>query len=159
MEVPSKEALRRALLEKRALLSEKERASAGDGLAKRFFSEVPPVADIGLYASFRGEAPTEGILRRLLREGRRVYLPRLRAEGVLEFAVIEGEGDLEAGPFGIPQPKAARAGAPLERIPLLLIPGVAFDLRGGRIGWGKGYYDSALQGYRGRRLALATTFR
>jgi 5-formyltetrahydrofolate cyclo-ligase len=46
----------------------------------------------------------------------------------------------------------------LNTLDVILVPGVAFDLHGGRLGFGKGYYDDCLLGFRGKRIALAYDF-
>ena len=154
-----KESLRRAMLERRAALSAEFQAAAAQAVEERLFSlpEWDAVPRLGLYWAVRGEVPTQGIFRRLSAAGRRVCLPRLGASG-LEFAEARDESSLVPGAWGILEPDSRLPVVSVERLAAILVPGVAFDARGGRLGWGKGYYDRALRGFRGRRWALAYDF-
>lgn len=59
------------------------------------------------------------------------------------------------GQFGIREPKASCAEIPLERLGLILVPGVAFDLHGRRLGRGRGFYDRLLPEIRGVKCGVA----
>lgn len=154
-----KDSLRRLMLDRRSALSEDFQVSAAKAIEERLFSRVDWRDDspIGLYWAVRGEVPTRGIFQRLTREGVSVCLPRLDLEG-LEFAGVRSEADLSAGAWGILAPDPKLPVVPVDRLGAILIPGVAFDLRGGRLGWGKGYFDRLLRGYHGKRWALAYDF-
>lgn len=159
MNPAAKESLRRAMLERRGNLSAEFQESAARAVEERLFSqpEWAAASRVGLYWAIRGELPTRGIFHRLRRAGRSVCLPRLGALG-LEFAEVGDELALVPGVWGILEPGPRLPVVPIEALELLLVPGVAFDVRGGRLGWGQGYYDRALQGFRGRRWALAYDF-
>jgi 5-formyltetrahydrofolate cyclo-ligase len=64
---------------------------------------------------------------------------------------------MEPGAWGIPEPQFDKAEA-IERIEAVLVPGLAFDESGNRLGFGQGYYDRVLQGYLGRKVGLAYDF-
>jgi 5-formyltetrahydrofolate cyclo-ligase len=99
------------------------------------------------YASFGSEVDTRPFLRRVLLSGRTLVLPRIeRAARRLALHEVESlDRDLQPGPWGIPEPVPGRCrpAAP-GTIGFVLVPGVAFDPDGGRVGHGGGYYDRLL---------------
>lgn len=133
------------MLAKRHHLPEKEQLHAGD-LIQASLTGLPEYAAAGsvaLYAAFRGEVPTAGLIRQALAAGKKVLLPAVGASGLV-FRQISSEACLVRGKYGIPEPGAMCRSVELETIDLFIIPGVAFDLQGHRVGYGKGYYDRAL---------------
>ena len=84
------------------------------------------------------------------RRGLRVVVPvTLVNERRLLLAEFEGPETLVTGPFGIPEPRPeGRKIVDLARVDALVIPGVAFDEHGNRLGWGAGFYDRLLEGAR-----------
>lgn len=115
-----------------------------------------------LYLSFRSEPDTHALLRQLNERGICTAVPRtdsknhtMDAVGITDFA------DLKPGNYGIlePDPRGIASGRlPIllkNSIDLILLPGLAFDCRGYRLGYGGGYYDRYLCGYRGKSAALA----
>ncbi|MCC6273289.1 MAG: 5-formyltetrahydrofolate cyclo-ligase [Deltaproteobacteria bacterium] len=159
MNFAAKESLRRAMLDRRGALPAEFQDAAARAVEERLFSHPDWVSAsrVGLYWAVRGELPTRGVFLRLNREGRSVFLPRLGAVG-LEFVEAKDESALVTGAWGILEPDPRLPLVPTEGLTDILVPGVAFDLKGGRLGWGKGYYDRALIGFRGRRWALAYDF-
>jgi 5-formyltetrahydrofolate cyclo-ligase len=69
-------------------------------------------------------------------------LPTLRgSDGALRFAAIERWEDVRPGRYGVPEPRDAHDSRALERSDLVMVPGLAFDSDGRRVGTGAGYYD------------------
>ena len=63
--------------------------------------------------------------------------------------------EILSGQFGIREPSPACVEIPLNDLDLVLVPGVAFDLRGNRLGRGKGYYDRLLESFNGHKIGIA----
>ncbi len=100
-----------------------------------------------LYYPRPDEADTRPILRNALQAGKKVALPRCFEGGLMEFYFITEENDLVEGLFGIPAPGPDCALFDKHsfcKSILMTVPGLAFDRKGYRLGYGKGYYDRYL---------------
>jgi 5-formyltetrahydrofolate cyclo-ligase len=141
-----KRALREQALAARSRLPPDERARHAEAIAGRLAS-VPAYArcrTLALYAAMGAEVDTAPIARRAATEGKRLAWPRLHPGGpALGFASCPPEA-LVAGPLGTRQPPAGAPDVPLDAIDCILVPGVAFDPRGVRLGRGRGHYDATL---------------
>lgn len=142
----SKAAIRKEILKLRALHPETERLSKSAEIEKRLFSikEFAAAKSVLFYAAKGDEVLTRGMITRALSEGKRVALPVVREQDLILSEIRSFEGDLAPGKFGILEPKAVVPVEP-EKIEMAVVPGVAFDERGNRIGFGKGYYDRLLK--------------
>jgi 5-formyltetrahydrofolate cyclo-ligase len=98
-------------------------------------------------ASFK-EVQTRSIIEKCLKENMAIYLPLVDlSQGKIFFSrVSDFNKELEKGPFGIFQPKFDKRNLlkDTKDIDLIVVPGMAFDEKGGRIGNGKGFYDKFL---------------
>jgi 5-formyltetrahydrofolate cyclo-ligase len=112
-----------------------------------------------LFASFRSETDTTGMIRKALGMGKRVLLPKVE-DAALALYRIADIGELSNGYMGIPEPSVLsddrKAG--LTDIDAAIIPGAAFDNRGSRIGYGGGYYDRLLAGVQVEVPVVAVCF-
>ena len=105
-------------------------------------------ADVVLiYLSMRSEVETGGLLDYLLVQNKTVLAPvmRIKQRDLTPHRIIDAKKDLILHPYGMYQPNEETCPPfPLNRIDLIFVPGVAFDLKGYRIGYGAGFYDRFL---------------
>jgi len=110
------------------------------------------------YMPIKNEVDTLQIIKTALEEKKRIALPRVnRKTGSIEIYEIENlDEDLEEGSFGIREPKRNESRRlKYSDIDLVLVPGVAFDCHGSRIGYGGGHYDWLLKRTNATKIALA----
>jgi 5-formyltetrahydrofolate cyclo-ligase len=148
------------MADRRAALS----ASARDASARRACARLlalPVLAPgrapgkVSAYVAIRGELDPAPALAAARAAGFAVVLPRIdtRWPPTLRFHEVAGEGDLCDGPHGLTEPRAACPEVPVEDIDVMLVPGLAYDAAGRRLGLGGGYYDAACRELRARRPA------
>ncbi len=122
-------------------------------------------SSVALYVGIKDEMDTSLLLDAAWNEGRTLWLPRVRRgqPGVMDFVACTNREQLRAGPFGLLEPDTGLPGVGPEDVAagaanvassgsgnvfapqLMILPGLAFDLAGGRLGYGGGYYDRFLQ--------------
>ena len=96
------------------------------------------------YVDAKREVESRLLMRCAWDDGKKVAVPRVDGDGIMHFYYLRSLKDLEPGAFGIMEPRAdCRICEPEEG--LLLMPGVAFDEQGHRVGYGGGYYDRYLE--------------
>jgi 5-formyltetrahydrofolate cyclo-ligase len=105
--------------------------------------ELEAAGCVGLYAALPDELPTRACFESLRRRGRTCLFPRMQAERGLVFHRIDAWGELSPGRFGVPEPPASAPVLAPGPGDVVLVPGVAFDARGHRLGRGSGCYDAA----------------
>ena len=149
-EVPrsnQKTSLRRRLVTARAAMSDTERTGAGR-LIRDHVLELPQVAAAGTIAAYYSvgtEPDTHGLVFALWKRGSYVVLPVLRPDGDLDWASYEGPDSLAPGPRGLLQPtEPVRGTQTVARADVVIVPALAVDTRGYRLGRGGGSYDRVL---------------
>ena len=99
---------------------------------------------VGVYGAFRSEADPADLTAWCWSRGDAVYAPRMLADGTgMEYRRIASPADWTTGRYGVPEPDPGRT-EPLSDpcdLDVVLVPGLSFDRRGRRIGYGGGYYD------------------
>lgn len=96
-----------------------------------------------LYSALPDEVPTQSLIDELVAQGKTVLLPRVVNDTEMELRQYTGMQDLQAGAFGILEP-TGKLFTDYEKIDVVVVPGMAFDKEGHRLGRGKGYYDRFL---------------
>jgi len=154
---PSKDRLRKAVSESLRSVTHRQAVRSGKSVLEKLsewdgFARSP---EIVAYSALAKEVDLASIFDAAHRAGKRLLLPRVVGDG-LEFARVDAGEDLIRGRFGILEPSADRAAHRVDPLAIVLVPGVAFDRRGGRLGHGAGYYDRALSEI--RRVSVSTSF-
>lgn len=150
---------RKRYLHLRDTLSKDERGKKSEQICQTLcgLEEYRQAVEIFCYVSFRSEVETIALIDKILLEQKHLYVPRVFGRE-MRFFEIHSRADLISGTFGILEP-ILRQGivevSPSEDS-LMILPGVAFDADGRRLGYGGGYYDRYLEHVPGcRRLGLA----
>jgi 5-formyltetrahydrofolate cyclo-ligase len=156
-----KEILRReSRIRRRERAESAQSAEAGDRAQEHFLGEFPPGPGrtAVLYCALAGEVPTEGIRRAYLASGACLFYPRVKGRELTFQRHREGDG-WETGPYGILEPpETSRSEPPPSRWDIIVVPGLAFDRRGNRLGHGFGYYDRFLGSLPACVLRVALAF-
>ena len=97
-----------------------------------------------IYSALPDEVPTQSLIDELVAQGKTVLLPRVVNDTDMELRQYTGTQDLQVGAFGILEP-TGELFTDYEKIDVAVIPGMAFDKEGHRLGRGKGYYDRFLR--------------
>ncbi len=137
--------IRTALIQQRTGLSREDVASLSRAAQDRVLGlDVYRAAGtLALYSPIRNEIATAGLFAAALAAGKRVCYPAVCGDE-LRFFQVSCDEDLCIGRFGIAEPDRQTAEVELAHIELLLVPGVAFDQRGFRVGYGQGFFDRLL---------------
>lgn len=110
---------------------------------------------IFFYASLSDEVDTYSLIEKALLDKKTVALPKCNKEKlIMTFYEIESLKDLEKGSYGILEPVTCLKKASFDENTLCVVPGLAFDKEGYRLGYGKGYYDRFLTSFVGKSVGL-----
>jgi len=153
--------LRKKILGARDRLSQETRNEKSGAVRRNFMSlpALPEWSTLFIYVNFRSEVETLELIRMCIGRGLRVAVPLVDAVAIrmLPLLINDPEKDLAPGYFNIPEPdpKKSLTLDPAE-IDAAVIPGSVFDIQGGRLGYGGGYYDRFLlnDAPRARRIGL-----
>lgn len=156
-----KRSIRAALLQQRAELSPARRDLQSRAAQTRVLnlSAFNAADTLALYSPIRNEVDTRLLADAVLRDGKRLCFPCVDGE-TLRFYAVNSTTELQRGCFGVSEPQQAGGDVAAEQIDFLLVPGVAFDPLGHRLGYGRGFFDRFLHasGYSGCRVALGYDF-
>ncbi len=150
-----KKIIREALLQKRELHTTAEEDA---NRVKEKFLSLPQLKEakyILLYYPHKNEVNTISIISELLKQDKIVLLPKVQKDTILPIQ-IKSLNDLKKGYAGIKEPKGETVSP--EKIDIIVVPGVAFDKQGYRLGYGKGFYDRFLSNINPLKVGLAYDF-
>ena len=139
-----KTALRKEIREKKRAMTPEQIEKASYALAQQFFatSYYREAKTLYGYLPYNQEVRTEPILLQALKDGKKVAVPKVYGD-TMRFIYLEDLNGIEKGYAGIPEPVADEPVA-ADETALVLMPGLAFDKEGHRIGYGGGFYDKFL---------------
>ena len=156
-DIPSKEIIRKDAAERRALLKSQV-AELSLALARQFLAEVPvpPNAIVSSYWAIGDEADPQFLESELRHRGHRIVMPRVAGRNQpLDFHLWETGAKLVRGGFGLSEPSRDW---PKLHPDVLIVPMLAFDGAGYRVGYGAGYYDRTIRGLRAVKSVTAAGF-
>lgn len=141
--------LRRIIGEKKRAMTAREIEEKSAWLAQMLFKSAAYQQADSLYAyvAFNQEVRTRPIIKRAWADGKRVAVPKV-ADGAMRFIWLDSFDQLAEGCFGVEEPMEDEPVAD-DAEALVLVPGLAFDAHGHRVGYGGGYYDRWLAAHPG----------
>jgi 5-formyltetrahydrofolate cyclo-ligase len=156
-----KEIIRKELKEKRSKQVYKENRKKSKKIKEKLFNlpEYKSAKTVLFYVSYNTEVFTHDMINEALKE-KRIIVPIINKKNCsLSLSYLESWDDLKIGAFGILEPrKKCIKKVLIEEIDLIVIPGIGFDIKGNRMGQGKGYYDRLLKKSKAIHIGLAFDF-
>ncbi len=149
------DAHRRALLRTRDAMTQEAQARASRRIVENLLglAEYQNASGVMSYMPIGSEADVEAFNRQALADGKALYLPVSLSGGSMYASRLRAMDRLRKGRFGVREPEQDEK-APEGAIQMIVIPGLAFDRMGGRIGYGAGYYDRFLPGVPAWRVGV-----
>lgn len=139
-----KKALRKEILTRRKNIDAAEKEEMDKKILNRFFESkyYKEAKNIFIYISYDSEINTREIINKAFKDGKKIYVPRTEFETRLMDAVeITSFDNLIKSSYGILEPSMEVLQVNPNKLDLIVVPGVAFDRNGGRMGYGAGFYD------------------
>lgn len=153
-----KQALRQKCLKNLKQQNALDKQERDSELLRAFMSlpEYREARTIATYLSMEGEVDTIPLIRAALADGKRVVVPKVLSREEMVFLEYD-EKRLEKSKFGTWEPTVGEPISKVE-IDLIHVPGLVFNERGFRIGYGGGFYDRYLQNYKGKTVSTIYAF-
>ncbi len=141
-----KETLRKKYKKIRDGMTAASREKLSRKIVEKLFSmpEWKAARAVGVYVSASSEVMTEDILKHAHLQGKKLRAPKVLGEHKMRFFEVQSPEDLEKGHFGIMEPGDSCKKVGCSTMDLILVPGIAFDKKGFRLGHGLGFYDRFL---------------
>jgi 5-formyltetrahydrofolate cyclo-ligase len=159
----SKKSIRKLVKEKKDILPRAERQNLDNIIFNKVInSEDYRNSDtIFIFVSYNNEVDTHKIIKQALKDGKVLCVPKvISKEYGMDIVQIKSFEDLKEGAYGILEPKDSKLKVEENIIDLCYLPGLAFDIKGGRVGYGGGFYDRFLVKTRedSKKIGLAYKF-
>ena len=151
-----KEELRRQIRQMKRQFTPQQLEELSLPVIQRLRSRLADYQVVFAYYSLPDEVCTRQLVDDLLAEGKTVLLPKVVSEEAMEWCIYKGPQDLQEGSFRIMEPAENHGDRSLDstlqradqgKVAVILVPGMAFDAKGHRLGRGRGYYDRFLAAY------------
>ncbi|SHO50178.1 5-formyltetrahydrofolate cyclo-ligase [Anaerocolumna xylanovorans] len=156
----TKNEVRQEIKGKKEKLTKEQIAAKSEIITKYFtaLTEYRNCSQIILYAAFNQEVNTLPLINQALKDGKKVALPKVMGKDI-EFFYIESFNDTGISSLGIPEPDIQNKIELLtDTVNVILVPGLAFDMEGNRIGYGKSYYDAYFAAHKAEFLKIAFAY-
>ncbi len=153
-----KRELRKKFLQIRNSIDDKARACMSEDVTERLIKTDAYInaSAVFVYISVGSEVDTHFLLERILKDGKRLIVPKCNTkEHVMELYEITSLNQLVIGAYNIPEPSGVAHRVERDEVCLSVVPALAFDRGGARLGYGGGYYDRFLNGFSGYAVGLA----
>ena len=146
--------LRKKILQEMKALSQEQKQAMDRALTEHFLQHpfYQKAKTIATYLSFPHEFQTQELIKRMLKDGKKVLIPKTYPKGRMEFVVYDPK-QLAKTSFGLLEPQGDLEVVEPSQIDLIHVPGLAFTREGYRIGYGGGYYDRYLEHFTGHTLS------
>ncbi|MGN0069149.1 MAG: 5-formyltetrahydrofolate cyclo-ligase [Prevotella sp.] len=137
--------LREQMRRKKKSYTSGQLAEMSDDIVQKLLAHprISKARTVMMYASLPDEVNTHGLMDKLVGMGKKVLLPVVIGPGNMELRLYSGSSELQEGMFHIMEPVGSRVDT-YGDIDVAVIPGMAFDVHGNRLGRGKGFYDRFL---------------
>lgn len=143
----AKKTLRREIRAKRRLIAPEARGAKDKSITEKVLSldEYKKAGTVFCFVSYGGEPETRDIIADILKQGKRLCVPRCLDDGLMEYVVIDSLSSLRAGYKGILEPLEGLPVLEPSDIDMAVVPGLAFTADGRRLGQGGGFYDRFME--------------
>ncbi len=155
-----KKTIRKEILEKRDMLTKSQAEKLSNEIHSRVlqWDKFINASTIMIYSNYKNEVITKGIIEDCFKTNKRLVLPKsLKDSHDILPCIVKSFDELIPGVYGIYEPDGRNIISKSE-IELVIVPGVAFDKNGDRIGHGAGYYDRFLNDYEGIKAGICYGF-